>query len=98
MISKLPKLVSIGLATSLLGTGLALGEPDPGAHQGKKILHNSTNVERPYMVCNRNEDVRYMKVYVGRNARAVEVRYGECKEFKAKQISVDEPPKKERAE
>ena len=81
---------------ALLASGVAFAEPDPGAYRDKKLLHNSDTEERSYKICHQNEDVPVMNVYVGKNARTVQLEYGECREFKSKQISVDKPKKKER--
>lgn len=82
----------------LLASGFSFAEPDPGAHRDKKLLHNSDQEERSYKVCHRNEKVPVMTVYVGKNARAVQLEFGECREFKSKQISVDKHEKERKRE
>ena len=92
------KLFISAFATVLAASGFSSAEPNPGAHRDKKLLHNSESEERSYKVCHQNEKVPVMTVYVGRNARAVQLEYGECREFKSKQISVDKPEKERKRE
>ncbi len=85
------KLFALSLAFSLT-PAIASAAPNLGPHQGKKILHFSKDKQKSWKVCNQNAEQPVLRVYVGRNARMTEIRYGECKEFKSKEISID-PPK-----
>lgn len=72
---------------------VAMAGPDLGAHKDKRVLHFSDQEEQPYKVCNQNPNRMPITVYTGKNAKPHHVAYGECKEFKDKEISVD-PPRK----
>ena len=63
---------------------------------GKRILHVSEQEEKTWTICNHDEKKPVLQVFLGPQERVETVKYGECKEFTSKQISVEHSGRRER--